>query len=111
MGTSGYGGYDKATLTKYTDIWEHANGQSAGFPQNITLGPGEVKAFSLNAEVQTAQGNSMGILKAGYDGTQTYGFTTGQYNNPEMQAVISNGVGQMSGGLGLFPRPTISRSQ
>ncbi len=66
--------YDNAMPGNYKQHWEQSNGQAAGFPQSITLAPGEARQFSLAANAATGNTGVMGVLKEGYDGANAFGF-------------------------------------
>jgi type II secretory pathway pseudopilin PulG len=66
--------YDNQMPGNYKNHWEQSNGQAAGFPQSITLAPGEARQFSLAANAATGNTGVMGVLKEGYDGASAFGF-------------------------------------
>jgi hypothetical protein len=66
--------YDSSMPGNYKNDWEASNGQGAGFPNSITLAPGEARQFSLAANTPTGNTGVMGVLKEGYDEINSFGF-------------------------------------
>ena len=82
------GEYDNTLVGNYTNHWEQTNGQGAGFPTGISIGPGEVKSFSLAADAYPGQSGVMAVLKNGYDGAIPRGYVAVNGNNPRKPSRI-----------------------
>lgn len=106
------GEYDSTIAGNYANSWEQTNGQGAGFPVGISIGPGEVKSFSLVSDAYPGNSGVMAVLKPGYDGAISKGYVKTSNTPRRPSPILSNyqvtdrlGVGMLFDNLTQMGNP------